>query len=74
MGVENRNATETNKKRTKIRLCVNMRDANKAILRSRHVSLILDELVTELNGATMFSEIDLRSGYHQLVLHLSCRF
>ena len=49
-----------------------MRDTNKAILRTRHVSPTLDELITELNGATMFSKIDLRSGYHELVLHRSC--
>ena len=62
------------KKTDEIRLCMDMRDANKAILQTRHVSSTLDELVTELNGATMFSKIDLRSGYHQLVLHPSCRY
>ena len=62
------------KKTDDIRLCVDMRDANKAILRTRHVSPTLDELITELNGATMFSKIDLRSGYHQLVLHPSCGY
>ena len=64
-----------NKKKTdEIRLCMDTRDANKTILRTRHVSPTLDELITELNGATMFSKIDLRSGYHQLVLHPSCRY
>ena len=53
---------------------MDMQDANKAILGTRHVSPMLDELVIELNGATMFSKIDLRSGYHQLVLHPSCRY
>ena len=48
--------------------------ANKAILRTRHVTPTLDELITQFNGATIFSKIDLRSGYHQLVLHPSSRY
>ena len=51
-----------------------MRAANKAILRTRHVTPTLDELITRFNGATIFSKIDLRSGYHQLVLHPSSRY
>ena len=51
-----------------------MRDANKAILRTRDVTLTISDLRAELNGATIFSKIDLRSGYHQLVLHPDCRY
>ena len=51
-----------------IRLCVDMREANKAILRTRHVTPTIDELISDLNGAAAFNKIYLRSGYHQLVL------
>ena len=62
------------KKPHEIRLCVDMRAANKAILRTQHVTPTLDELITQFSGATTFSKIDLRSGYHQLVLHPSSRY
>ena len=56
-----------------IRVCVDMREANAAIKRTRHVTPTIDELVSELQGSTVFSKVDLRSGYHQLKLHESCR-
>ena len=55
-----------------IRLCVDMRDANYAILRTRHITPTINELTEDLNGATLFSKLDLKSGYHQLELHPSC--
>ena len=29
----------------------------------------LDEVIHDLNGATVFSKLDLNQGYHQLLLH-----
>ena len=56
------------KRENEIRLCVDMRDANRAITRTRHVTPTIEEIIHDLNGATIFSKIDLKSGYHQLVL------
>ena len=53
---------------TQIRLCVDMRNANEAILRTRHITPTIDDLINDLNGATIFSKIDLTAGYHQLEL------
>ena len=48
-----------------IRLCVDMREPNKAILRSRHITPTLDDMILDLNGSKVFSKMDLRNGYHQ---------
>ena len=43
--------------------------AQLAVIRERHMITKLDELLKDINGATVFSKIDLTSGYHQLQLH-----
>jgi hypothetical protein len=57
-----------------IRLCVDMRAANEAIIRERHDTPTMDEIVAELNGSKYFSKLDLRSGYHQLELSPESRY
>ncbi|KAL0548748.1 hypothetical protein IC582_013216 [Cucumis melo] len=39
---------------------------NKVTVRNKYPLLCIDDLIDQLRGATMFSKIDLRSGYHQL--------
>lgn len=56
-----------------VRICIDMREANKAIIRERHQMPTVEELTTDLNGAKIFSKIDLTSGYHQLELEESSR-
>ena len=48
--------------------CVDMRMANKTIRRERHPTPTVDDLIHTLNGATVFSKLDLRAGYHQIPL------
>ena len=47
-----------------IRLCVDMHNANKAITRERHILPTIDELIHDLRGSSVYSKLDLRSGYH----------
>ena len=52
----------------KIRLCVDMRAANTAIRRTRHPIPTVEATCLELNGARLFSKLDLTQAYHQLEL------
>ena len=51
-----------------IRLCIDMRRANEAIVRERHPIPTAEEVLQEMAGAEVFSKIDLKWGYHQLEL------
>ena len=57
----------------KTRLCLDMRQANQAIIREHHVIPKIDDILAELHGAQIFSKIDLREGYHQIELHPESR-
>ena len=51
-----------------IRLCVDMRKANRAIVRERHPIPTVDDVLYQLNGSTIFSKLDLKWGFHQIEL------
>lgn len=51
-----------------IRLCVDMRMANEAVIRERHPIPTVDEVLHDVNNAVMYSKLDLRWGYHQIEL------
>ena len=56
-----------------IRLCVDMRRANQAIIRERLPVPTVDEVLGSLNGSTVFSKVDLRWGFHQIELDADSR-
>ncbi|KAA0064195.1 ty3-gypsy retrotransposon protein [Cucumis melo var. makuwa] len=60
--------TELNelKKDGSMRLCINYRELNKVTVKNRYPLPKIDDLFDQLQGATIFLKIDLRSGYHQL--------
>ena len=52
-----------------IRVCVDMGAPNRAIKRVRHVNPTIEDLRYDVNGAKVFSKLDLAKGFHQLELH-----
>ncbi|XP_055918380.1 uncharacterized protein K02A2.6-like [Eupeodes corollae] len=57
-----------------IRMCIDMRAANKAIQRVRKITPTLQDIITSLNGTTVYSKVDLNEGYHQIELDEKSRF
>lgn len=45
-----------------------MRRVNEAILRTRHPLPTIDELLLDMDGAQIFSKLDLKWGFHQIEL------
>ncbi|KAA3482976.1 Retrotransposon protein [Gossypium australe] len=54
------------KKDGTIRMCIDYQQLNKVTIKNKYPLPRIDDLFDQLKGATVFSEIDLRSGYYQL--------
>ena len=54
------------KKNGSLRMCIDYRQLNKVTVKNKYLLSRIDDLFDQLQSASYFSKIDLRSGYHQL--------
>ncbi|GJR03243.1 putative reverse transcriptase domain-containing protein [Tanacetum coccineum] len=54
------------KKNGSFRRCIDYRELNKLIVKNRYPLPRIDDLFDQMQGSSVYSKIDLRSGYHQL--------
>nr|GEU67609.1 putative reverse transcriptase domain-containing protein [Tanacetum cinerariifolium] len=54
------------KKDGSFRMCIDYHELNKLTIKNRYALLRIDDLFNQLQGSSIYSKIDLRSGYHQL--------
>ncbi|GKD25713.1 putative reverse transcriptase domain-containing protein, partial [Tanacetum coccineum] len=54
------------KKDGSFRMCIDYQELNKITIKNRYPLPRIDDLFDQLQGSSVYSKIDLRSGYHQL--------
>ena len=62
------------KKDNDVRICVDMRAANKAVQRERFPMPNIEHTLEQMNGAKVFSRLDFKSSFHQIEIESESRY
>lgn len=57
-----------------VRICVDIRRANQAIIRENYPLPTMEQLTPKFRKANLFSKLDLKNSFHQLELNPDCRY
>ncbi|KAG7300079.1 hypothetical protein JYU34_015614 [Plutella xylostella] len=57
-----------------VRLCIDMRRANAAIVRENHPLPTMDVLLPKIREAKLFSKLDIKDAFHQIEIHPDSRY
>lgn len=57
-----------------VRICVDMRRANRAIIREKHPLPTMEQLIPKFRNAKVFSKLDLKNSFHQLEISEDSRY
>jgi hypothetical protein len=56
------------------RFCVDYRRLNSITVKNKFPMPLIDEILVELVGATVFTRLDFKSGFHQVRMHTADEF
>ena len=59
---------------TKVRICVDNRRVNQAIIRDRHLTSTVEQLIHDLNDSVVFSKLDRNHAFWQIVISYESRY
>lgn len=60
--------TVPKKDSNEIRVCIDLREVNKAVVRERHPTRTVEDILHSANGSRYFARLDALKGFHQCIL------